>query len=44
MNEEPADTDDVEDEQGEVDWSKEVPSDERLSGEAKKEIEKDDDQ
>lgn len=44
MNEELADVEDVEDEQGEVDWSQEVSSDDRLSDEAKKEIEKDDDQ
>ena len=44
MNEELADTDNVEDEQGETDWSREVPSDDRLSDEAKKEIEKDDNQ
>lgn len=44
MNEKLADTDNVEDEQGEVDWNKEVPSDDRLSDEAKEKIEKDDDQ
>jgi hypothetical protein len=44
VNEELADTDDVEDEQGETDWDKEVPSDDRLSDEAKKELEKEKDQ
>ncbi len=44
MSEQLADTDDVEVEQGEVDWSQEVPSDDRLSDEAKEKIEKDDDQ